>query len=179
MTEQNKTHFRKHFKSCYLAAVDITEEIELTISRIVEEMDASKKTKDKLLVAYFKESEIRKGERLKPMVINATNAKTINRIANSPFIEDWAGVSVVVYVDDQVRFGRDIVEGLRLKAAVTKPEKPLLTPESANRWANAVKSYQSTGNLDKVKERMQITPETEALLIEQATAPQGDENVVA
>ena len=74
-------------------ARDITEELEVTIHRVVQERDASKKTSDQLLVAYFKEPEIRKGEKLKPMVINATNAKMINSLAGSPFIEDWVGVS--------------------------------------------------------------------------------------
>ena len=105
MSDENKTHFRKAFKSCYLAAVDITEELEVTIKHVVQERDASKKTSDQLLVAYFKEPEIRKGEKLKPMVINATNAKMVNSLAGSPFIEDWVGTSVVIYVDEKKRRG--------------------------------------------------------------------------
>lgn len=177
MSDENKTHFRKAFKSCYLAAVDITEEIELTISRVTEEMDASKKTKNMLLVAYFKEPEIRKGERLKPMVINATNAKALNRMANTPFIEDWAGLRIVVYVQDKIKFGHEIVEGLRLKSAPEKPPKAFLTPENEKMWANAITAYKRDGNLDKVLERVQISDEHVALI--QAQAAQGDENAVA
>ena len=178
MSDENKTHFRKAFKSCYLAAVDITEELEVTIKHVVQERDASKKTSDQLLVAYFKEPEIRKGEKLKPMVINATNAKMVNSLAGSPFIEDWVGTSVVIYVDENVRFGRETVEGLRLRKPSAKPKgKPFLTPENEKMWANAIAAYKRDGNLDKVLERVQISDDHVTLI--QSQAAQGDENAVA
>lgn len=117
MIEENKTHFRKAFHSPYLGAVDLVEPIVLTIKRVVLESDKTKKTKDLFNTAYFAETEIRKGERMKPMILNATNSKTLSVLAGSKFIEDWAGVTVTLYVDPNVSFGRDRVEGLRLAGA--------------------------------------------------------------
>ena len=180
---QNKTHFRKMFKSCYLAAVDLVEEIEVTIARVVQEVDASKKTKDVLAVAYFKEPEIRNGERLKPMVINATNAKALMRLSGSPYVEDWAETRVCIYVDEHVKFGRETVEGLRIKQAVHRPkEKPFLKPEHEKIWNNAVAAFRRDGNLNKVFERYQILPEHQQMIAAQAAQPEeskGDENAVA
>ena len=38
MNDENKTHFRKAFKSCYLAAVDITEELRNLVFHLSNEM---------------------------------------------------------------------------------------------------------------------------------------------
>ena len=50
-------------------------EVGLTIDRVVLEPDQTKKTKDYFNTAYFVETEIRSGEKLKPMILNATNSK--------------------------------------------------------------------------------------------------------
>jgi hypothetical protein len=51
------------------------------------------------------------------MILNATNSKMLKSITGSPFLEDWVGVKVTVYVDKNVRFGKESVEGLRLSPA--------------------------------------------------------------
>lgn len=110
---QDKTHYRKAFNSPYLSSADIVGPTVLHIERVVLEGDKSKKSKDLFNTAYFTEREIRPGEALKPMILNATNSRVMRDICGSHFIDDWSG-AVTVYVDDQVRFGRDTVEGLRL-----------------------------------------------------------------
>lgn len=112
MTE--KTHYRKAFDSPYLSAADIVEPTTLTIKEVKLQPDKTKKTKDLFNTAYFAEREIRQGEKLKPMILNSTNSKTIKQLTGSAFIDDWANVSVTVYVDPSVRFGKDTVEGLRI-----------------------------------------------------------------
>ena len=93
-----KTHYRKAFHSPYLSSADITEPTVLTLAYVRLEADKTKKTKDLLNTAYFVEKEIRKGEVLKPMVLNATNSKMIAAITDSPFLEDWQNVQIVVQV---------------------------------------------------------------------------------
>ena len=119
-----KTHFRKVFDSPYLSSADITEPTELTILRVVVESDKTKKTKDMFNTMYFVEKEIRKGEPLKPMILNATNSKTMHKFTKQAFIDDWAGYGVTVYVDDNVRFGRETLSGLRLHGRTISAEKP-------------------------------------------------------
>ncbi|EAM4476848.1 hypothetical protein EA593_25365, partial [Salmonella enterica subsp. enterica serovar Give] len=93
MSEQ-KTHYRKAFDSPYLSSADIVEPTILTIARVALESDKTKKTKDVFNTAYFEERELRPGEKLKPMILNATNSKTLKGITGSPFLEDWGGVKV-------------------------------------------------------------------------------------
>jgi len=109
-----KTHYRKAFNSPYLSSADIVAPTQLTIKCVRLEADRTKKTKDLFNTAYFAEKEIRPGEVLKPMILNATNSKMLKTITGSAFIDDWNDVPVSVYVDDSVRFGRETVEGLRI-----------------------------------------------------------------
>ena len=115
MSDQEKTHYRKAFKSPYLSAADITEQTVLTIARVVLEIDKTKQTKDFRNTAYFVEKEIRSGEELKPMILNVGNSEVVRDQCGSKFIEDWSRV-FTVWVKQGVKFGRDTVEGLRLTA---------------------------------------------------------------
>lgn len=117
-----KTHFRKAFHSPYLGAVDIVEPIAVTIKQVRLEPDKSKQSRDSFNTAYFEEQFIRKGEPMKPMILNVTNCKFMVALTGSKFIDDWAGAVVEIYVDPDVRFGRDTVEGLRLRAAKPRPQ---------------------------------------------------------
>lgn len=117
MSDTHKTHYRKAFDSPYLSAADIVDPIILTIKRVVLEKDKTKKTSDEFNTAYWVEREIRPGEALKPMILNATNSKFLAELTGSKWIDDWAGACVTVWVDSNVRFGKETVEGLRLAKA--------------------------------------------------------------
>jgi hypothetical protein len=110
----DKTHYRKAFDSPYLSSADIVGPTVLTIKFVRLEKDKTKKTKDEFNTAYFAEREIRPGEPLKPMILNATNSKTVRGLVGSPFIDDWTNVRITVYVDAAVKFGSGTVEGLRI-----------------------------------------------------------------
>lgn len=135
----DKTHFRKAFDSPYLSSADIVEPTNLTIKHVRLEPDKTKKTRDLFNTAYFAEQEIRPGEKLKPMILNSTNSKTVKQLSGSPFIEDWSGVSITVYVDNAVRFGKETVEGLRISPV--PPQKRLIATKQKitdERLANAI-----------------------------------------
>ncbi|CFR14702.1 hypothetical protein [Yersinia frederiksenii] len=162
-----KTHYRKAFDSPYLSSADIVEPTVLTIARVTLESDKSKKTKDRFNTAYFQEGEIRKGEKLKPMILNATNSKMMKTITGSPFIDDWIGAKVTVYVEPNVRFGKESVEGLRIcPAAQVKKE---LVPSNTVAWDNAKAAYRRDGSLDKVLARMSISQDNQSLLIKECS----------
>lgn len=117
-----KTHYRKAFDSPYLSSADIVDPVILTIKRVTLEQDRTKKTKDEFNTAWFLEREIRPGEPLKPMILNATNSKMLAKLTGSKWIDDWTNVHVTVYVDQHVRFGKETVEGLRLDKATERPK---------------------------------------------------------
>ena len=165
----NKTHYRKAFDSPYLASADIVEPIVLTVKFVRLEPDRTKKTKDKFNTAHFAEKEIRPGEPLKPMILNATNSKTMKQLTGSAFIDDWNDVRVTVYVDHNVKFGKESVEGLRISPQA--PTRKVLTPEMTKAWENAKAAYKRDGHLDSVLSRVDISEEHQAQLIAEC-APQ-------
>lgn len=122
-----KTHYRKAFDSPYLSSADIVEPTILTIKYVSLESDKTKKTKEAFNTAHFVESELRRGEKLKPMILNASNSKTLKGLTGTPFIDDWQNLRITVYVDHNVRFGKETVEGLRISpyAPEQTENKPL------------------------------------------------------
>ncbi len=169
MTTTDKTHYRKAFDSPYLSSADLVEPTVLTVSYVRLEIDRTKKTKDKFNTAYFAEKEIRPGEKLKPMILNATNSKTMKGLTGSAFIDDWLNVRVTVYVDHNVKFGKDVTEGLRIMQQA--PERKVITPAMPKAWANAKAAYKRDGNLDAVLERADMTEDDQAQLIAECTLP--------
>jgi len=161
----DKTHYRKAFNSPYLSSADIVAQTVLTVSHVKLELDKTKKTKDWFNTIYFVEKELRQGEALKPMILNAHNSKIMRDLCGSPFIDDWANIKVAIYVDKNVKFGRDTVEGLRINPNKVIETKRELVKESASAWTNAKNAYLRDGNFDKVKERMTISEENELLMI--------------
>lgn len=162
-----KTHYRKAFDSPYLSSADIVEPTVLTVSHVVLAADQTKKTKDLFNTAYFVEKEIRQGEKLKPMILNASNSKTMKALTGSPYIDDWKNVSITVYVDYNVRFGKETVEGLRISPHA--PEKPVLTPENAKKWASAKAAFMRDRTLHNVLLRVDMSPEHQAQLISECS----------
>ncbi len=168
MSNESKTHYRKAFNSPYLSSSDIVEPTVLTVKCVRLESDKTKKTKDVFNTAYFVEKEIRPGEPLKPMILNAHNSRVMRSLAESHFLEDWVNIPVTVYVDPAVKFGKDTVEGLRISPNKPRLEKPELTPEQAEKWARAVECYRREQNLERVKAHMQISPVHERMIIKEA-----------
>jgi hypothetical protein len=171
MTSEDKTHYRKAFDSPYLSSADVVEPIVLTVSHVRLEIDHTKKTKDLFNTAYFVEKEIRRGEKLKPMILNATNSKTMRGLTNSAFIDDWNNVRVTIYVDPGVRLGKETVEGLRISPHAPEAAKMTLTPKLVKAWANSVAAAKRDGNLDAVLERVEMSSEHQAELRAAAGLP--------
>jgi len=156
-----KTHYRKAFDSPYLSSADIVEATTLTIKYVALEKDRTKKTQELFNTAHFVEKELRAGEKLKPMILNATNSKMMKNITGSAFIDDWNEVKVSVYVDHNVKFGKESVEGLRIMKA---PERRTITPQDGTNWANAKKAYLRDGNLNAVLSKADMSEDHQALL---------------
>lgn len=172
MMSNDKTHYRKAFDSPYLSSADIVEPTVLTVAYVALETDHTKKTKDKFNTAHFVEKELRPGEKLKPMILNATNSKTMKNLTGTPFIEDWQNVPITVYVDSNVKFGKESVEGLRISPRA--PERRMLTPNQSKAWANAKAAYLRDGNLDSVLARVGMTEEHQRQLIAECKQESAD-----
>uniref|UniRef100_A0A3B0MEX5 Uncharacterized protein n=1 Tax=Arsenophonus endosymbiont of Trialeurodes vaporariorum TaxID=235567 RepID=A0A3B0MEX5_9GAMM len=159
MTE--KTHYKKAFDSPYLSSADIVEPTVLTISHVLFEADKTRRTKDVFNTAYFKEKEIRPGETVKPMILNATNSKMVRQITRSPFLEDWQNVKVTICVE-RVKNRQEYVDGLIIYPAIT--QKKILTPSQIETWEKAKQSYINNGSLDKVAAHVEMSKEDQKRL---------------
>ena len=163
MSNESKTHFKKAFKSPYLSSADIDGFTPLTVSHVLLEPDKTKRTKDSFNTLYFKEQEIRKGEKLKPMILNVTNSRVMKLLFDTPYIDDWKDMRVTVYVDNNVKNRGQVVDGLRISPEHPQEKRELLPNTAA--WNNAKAAYGRDGNLDAVKKRMTVSAENEGRLI--------------
>lgn len=104
------THWKKLSNPNYLGAYSIEDgkDLILTISAVrQEEVIGTDGKKEECIVCYFSDSP-------KPMILNSTNAKMIQKLLNTPYIEQWAGHKVQIGVEKVKAFG-DVVEALRVR----------------------------------------------------------------
>lgn len=59
----------------------------------------------------------------KPMLLNSTNIKLLEKACGSDDTDDWMGKEVIVYTDDSVSFGGQVVGGLRIRKQQTAPTR--------------------------------------------------------
>ena len=127
---ENKTHWKKAFKSDYLSSSDIDgKDLVLTIKHVKYQECRTQSGKKFCNVAHFAESNI------KPMILNVINSKIVKEFSgNKTHLEDWLNIKVQVYVNPNVKFGSEVVEGLRFKdkQPVKKKLKPLHEDEIGN-----------------------------------------------
>jgi len=110
-----KTHFKKYFHPDYIGAYILApgEEKVVKITHVkTESVTGTNGKKQDCMVAYLE------GE--KPFILNRTNCKTIAKVYNSPYVEDWAGKLITIYAAKVSAFGED-VEALRIRQA--KPQQ--------------------------------------------------------
>lgn len=168
--EENKTHYRKVFKSDHLGVADLEDFIEegnkrlvFTIAHVKQEIGVPVAgRKGNYNIAYFKES-------IKPLVLNATNSKVVKSFnGGSPFVEDWNDTLIQLYIDKNVKMKGEVVGGLRISKVQPSLEKPILTPEMEETWANAIKAIQDGKHVDVIKTRYTLSDENEILLLNEA-----------
>lgn len=110
------THWKKLTNPNYLGsyAFQPGEEKPVTISRVCTEEvtnPAEPEKKESCIVAYFQQPE-------KPLILNKTNCKAIERITGTPDIEQWPGAGIILCVQKVPAFG-ELVEAVRIR-----PVKP-------------------------------------------------------
>tara|TARA_R110000737_G_scaffold271763_1_gene278828 strand:+ start:56 stop:589 length:534 start_codon:yes stop_codon:yes gene_type:complete len=168
--EQPKTHYRKVFKSDHLGQADLEDfkedgsKLIFTIAYVNQEIGA--KVAGKKIdanIAYFV-------ERIKPLVLNATNSATMKKLTGSAFIEDWQNVVIQLYIEPNVKMKGETVGGVRISHLKPKIAKPLLTKDNIVMWNHAKTAYKQDGNFIRVFKKADITPENQRLMISEINA---------
>lgn len=151
-----KTHWKKLTNPNYIGAYSLEEgqELVVTIDRVVREQVAGPDgKKEECTVAHLK------GQ--KPFILNATNQKTIQKVCGSPYIEDWSGKSITLYVAKVKAFG-EVVDALRVRDKA--PEKPALT-QSHKSWASIIKNIASGQyTVEQYRSKYSISQEVEQVI---------------
>ncbi len=112
------THYKQLMDTNYLGSYSLEpgQDIVLTIKAVRKEpvVGADGKKED-CIVCYWAENE-------KPMILNATNCKTITKILKTPYIEEWAGHKIQIGSEKVRAFG-DVVDALRVRSSLPKAVK--------------------------------------------------------
>lgn len=105
------THWKKLTNPDYLGAYAFEpgQELIVTINSVANEVvtgtDGKKET---CSVMHF-------AENVKPLVLNATNSKTIAKLLKTPYIEQWSGRKIQLYVQGGIKAFGDVVDAVRVR----------------------------------------------------------------
>lgn len=108
------THWKKLTNPNYIGSHDFQPGQELTVviesvsNEMVKCFDGKSIKEESCIVAKLRGAK-------KPLILNKTNCKIISRNLDTPYIEQWSGNSVTLYVAKVKAFG-EFVEAIRIKA---------------------------------------------------------------
>lgn len=158
-----KTHWKKVFNKDYLGSHDLDngKDLVAVISHVeIREVKDTSGKAEKRNVAIFQ-------NKVKPMVLNVTNCKSIKKFSGSNYIEDWKDISIQIYSKEVTAFG-ETVEALRIREKQPNVEKPELTPEHQS-WVKAVEYLMKPeATIDNIKKRYKVSDANIELLQNQA-----------
>ena len=113
------THWKQLANYDYLGAYSLEngKDKTVTIKKIVKELvTGNAGRKENCIVAYFSDEE-------KPMILNKTNCKTIQKIYGTPMIEEWVGKKIILFASTTTLAG-ETVECLRIRPYPPAADKP-------------------------------------------------------
>lgn len=146
-----KNHYRKVFKSDHLSSYDLEDFIEqkrpleFTIAYVKQEYKVSVAGKKiDANIAYFIEP-------IKPLVLNATNSKIVAKLAKSNFVEDWKNIPVELYIMKNISFGKESVQGVRLRDESPKP----ITKERIEEIEKSMQNFTEVSEINKLYSTLQ------------------------
>lgn len=157
-----KTHWKKLTHPDYIGAYELMDgsdkakEIVVIINEVKREViTGADGKKEECTVAHLR------GQ--KPMILNATNQKAITKAMGSPYIQDWFGRPITLYVAKVKAFG-ETVDALRVRDKAPVVTLPELSP-SHPKWNDAKKAVAAGNtNVDAIREKYLLTVENEKLL---------------
>jgi len=152
-----KTHYKSLMDAKYIGAYSLDEgkDLNVTILSVAkDEVVSDGGKKESLIVAQLKDN--------KPFIINATNAKTITKAVGSPYVDDWAGKTITLFVST-TRLGKEMVECLRVREVA--PELPELTKD--HKSFKAVKDAVKGGSytMDQIRTKYKVSSDVEKLIL--------------
>lgn len=103
-------HWKKLVNTNYIGSHDFqpNQELKVTIESVAQEMVKSSDGKEEsCIVARIKGAK-------KPLILNKTNCKIIQKNFETPYINEWEGKEITLYVAKVKAFG-EVVDAIRVK----------------------------------------------------------------
>lgn len=125
----NKTHWKALTNPNYLGSYSFEDGKDIigTIKVVRNELVTGEGgRKEECTICHFVEP-------LKPMILNKTNMKTIAKLFKTPYVEEWAGQKIQIYVDPKVKFGKEITGGLRVRDKIIKVDNTCVKCEECGK----------------------------------------------
>lgn len=148
----SKTHWKKLDNPNYLGAYSLLDgsdkDLIVTIEKVITEDVKTERGSEPCKVMYLK------GQ--KPMILNTTNSQTIAKVLESPYIEDWTGQMVTLYVAKVKAFG-ETMDVLRVRPSKPIIELPELTPDHA-KWTGAKQALKDGSvTIDQIEKKYKLS----------------------
>ena len=155
-------HWKKQFNYDYLGSYSLDGKKEVVVS--IKGVGTAKVTgqagrKEDCFVVHFNEFD-------KPMILNRTNAKAIEKVASSGLIQDWVGKQVTLYVENGVKAFGEVVDALRIRDK--KPNKQSMSTEIYDQMEFAISEGKGK-QVEMAMSKYVMTKSQEASLLKQIT----------
>lgn len=153
---EQKTHWKTQFNYKWLGAYCLPDgkDVVLTIREMKrEEVVGDSGNKEQCLIAYFHENS-------KPMIVNKTNCKTLEKLFKTPIIEEWSNKQIQVGAAQVKAFG-SVVDALRIRPFAPAPpgnNRPTVEAGSAV-WSNIIDGLKSGFTINQVMQKYKLTKE--------------------
>lgn len=153
--EQHLTHWKKLVDPRYIGAYALPDGNDLTVTiqevrRETITMMGGKKEDHSIMYLVGQ----------KPMILNATNSKTIHKLYG-PYIEHWAGQQITLF-GSTAKMGGELVECLRIRPTVPTKAKKTITGERLQAAFEQIKA--GAYSIGKLRGNFELTEDQEIAL---------------
>lgn len=153
-----KTHWKRLVNPDYIGAYSLPEgeDMIVTILSVSREIVVSTNgKKEECTVAKLKDQ--------KPMILNRTNCRTIQKIYGTPYIEEWAGKQIQLFAATTKMAG-DEVECLRIRPNIPNKSLPVLLQTDLVNFEKVKKAIENGYTLDQIEKKWSVPAETKTAL---------------
>ena len=161
---ETKTHYKNPKDQHYMGAYSFPnmQDLILTIQKVVKEdvvLPTTGEIKERN-VCYFTESS----DLIKPLIVKDYNRETLEKMAGSPFIEDWAGLTIQIGIGKISKTKGKYVPLIR-NWKPKKDEKIKVETNSIT-WENIILGIQNGYKLEQVQQKYTLTKEQIKLIVQ-------------
>lgn len=148
----SETHWKSQFNYNYLGVqnLSIGSDIILTTKCVSkEDVPNMAGKKEKCNVLYFQED-------VKPMVLNKTNCKTMEKLFKTPFFENWMNKKIQIGSARVNAFG-EMIDALRIRPFFPKEKELIPVETNSTVWKDIIDALKGGYKLSAVQGKYRFT----------------------